>query len=486
MGEAMRDVIIIGAGVSGSAIARELSRYEADVLVLEKGDDAASGTTKANSGVINTGYDSKPGSVNAKTCVRGNVLMWELAKDLDFPIKQNGHLVVATEESEIPELERLLEQGLTNGVPGVRIIGRYELFRLEPNLTNRALAALYSPKGGIVCPFNLTIALAENACVNGVDFQFETEVLEIQKIPDGYLLKTNKGDVKTKAVVNAAGVYADKFHNSVSSQKIHITARRGEYILFDKTCGHIFNCSVFPVPGKMGKGILTAPTVHGNLYVGPSAENSPDKENVKTTAEILNDLTKKAKANHLCKYPLPLNKIITAFSGLRAQEAGDDFVIGEAPGAELFFDAAGIKSPGLAAAPAIGETLSREIAEKLSLAKKINFISTRAGITRFDSLSSIEKEKIVKQNPAYGNIVCRCETVTEAEIIAAINRPLGARSLDAVKRRTRAGMGRCQAGFCTPKTAAILARELGIALTDVTKKGGASKILSEILSERTN
>jgi glycerol-3-phosphate dehydrogenase len=403
--------------------------------------------------------------------------MWKLAKDLDFPIKQNGHLVVATSESELPTLTRLLEQGIKNGVPGVRIIYREELLRKEPNLTDSAVAALFSPKGGIICPFNLAIATAENASANGAEFRFNVEVLDILKTPNGYLLKTDKGDEETKAVVNAAGVYADKFHNAVSGQKIHITARRGEYLLFDKTCGDLFSCSVFPVPSKMGKGILTAPTVHGNLYVGPSAENVEDKESVLTTAEILKDLVEKAKTNHLCKYPLPLNKIITAFSGLRAQEDGDDFIIGEVPDAKFFFDAAGIKSPGLAAAPAIGEALSKEISEKLSLVKKENFISTRKGVTRFESLSKEDKEKIIKENPAYGNIVCRCETITEGEIIDAINRPLGAKSLDAVKRRTRAGMGRCQAGFCSPKTTAILARELGVEPTEITKKGGASQIL---------
>ncbi|WP_303871893.1 NAD(P)/FAD-dependent oxidoreductase [Acetobacterium wieringae] len=473
----MYDIVIIGAGVTGCCIAREISRYNVNACVIEKGDDVASGTSKGNSGVIHSGFDAKPGTLMAKLNVEGNALMWKYAEELDFPVKQNGALVVCTVEEERYKLDDLLAQAKANGVPGVVILERDEVMKMEPNLTEKTVAALYAPTGGVICPFNLAIAMAENANVNKVDFQFETEALDIKKTSDGYVIHTNRGIIETKAVVNAAGVYADKFHNLVSGQKIHITARKGEYLLFDKCLGSVFTASVFPLPGKMGKGILTAPTLHGNLYVGPSANDVDDKESLNTTQEILDDLVEKVKANHLCKVPLPLNKIITSFSGLRAHEDQHEFIVGEITDAPNFFDAAGIESPGLTSAPAIGVMLSQMIAARLGLVLKDDFISRRKRIIKFDKLSDNEKNELIRNNPSYGTIVCRCEMVTEAEIIDAIHRPLGARSMDSIKRRTRAGMGRCQAGFCTPKTIAILARELGVEMTAVTKKGGRSQLL---------
>ncbi len=471
------DVVIIGAGVTGCCIAREVSRYKVNACVIEKGDDVASGTSKGNSGVIHSGFDAKPGTLMAKLNVEGNELIWRYAEELDFPVKQNGALVVCTVEEERCKLEDLLAQAQKNGVPGVVILERDQVLKMEPNLTDKTVAALYAPTGGVICPFNLAIAMAENANVNKVDFKFETEALDIKKTTDGYAIHTNRGIIETKAVVNAAGVYADTFHNMVSDQKIHITARKGEYLLFDKSLGNVFTASVFPLPGKMGKGILTAPTLHGNLYVGPSANDVEDKEELNTTQEILDDLVEKVKTNHLCKMELPLNKIITSFSGLRAHEDQHEFIVAEVADAPYFFDAAGIESPGLTSAPAIGVMLSQIIVARLGLKMKDDFISRRKGVVKFEKLSAEEKNELIHSNPSYGNIVCRCEMVTEGEIIDAIHRPLGAKSLDSIKRRTRAGMGRCQASFCTPKTMAILSRELGIEMTAVTKKGGQSQLL---------
>ncbi len=343
---------------------------------------------------------------------------------------------------------------------------------MEPNLTDATVAALYAPTGGVICPFNLAIALGENANVNGVDFQFETEALSIVPMEGGYRIKTNNGTLETKTVVNAAGVYADRFHNMVSQNKIHITARKGEYLLFDKSLGHIFETTVFPLPGAMGKGILTSITIHGNMYVGPSANDVEDKEAVNTTAPVLDDLVDKNLHNYLCKIKLPMSKVITSFSGLRAHEDNHEFIVGEAADAPHFFDAAGIESPGLTSSPAIGVRTNKE-----------DFIPTRKGVTHFDSLSPDEKKALIAQNPAYGQIVCRCEMITEAEIVDAINRPIGATSMDGIKRRTRAGTGRCQAGFCTPKTMEILARELSIPMTQVTKKGGNSQLLVGVNKE---
>ncbi|SEA78351.1 glycerol-3-phosphate dehydrogenase [Eubacterium aggregans] len=473
----MVDIVIIGAGVTGCCIARELSKYDAAICVIEKGDDVASGTSKGNSGVIHSGFDAKPGTLMAKLNVEGNRLMWERAKELDFPVKQNGALVVCTDPEDRGKLDVLLAQAQANGVPGVRILERDEVLAMEPNLTDKTVAALYAPTGGIICPFNLAIAMGENANVNGVAFRFETEALSIQPIDGGYRIETNNGPIETKAIVNAAGVYADRFHNMVSTKKIHITARKGEYLLFDKALGDVFKASVFPLPGKMGKGILTAPTIHGNLYVGPTANDVEDKEDLCTTASILDNLVEKAETAHLCKLDLPLNKIITSFAGLRAHEDNHEFIVEEVPDAPYFFDAAGIESPGLTSSPAIGVMLAELISKRMFLEEKENFISTRRGVTHFNQLTKEEQIEKIKENPAFGQIICRCEMVTEGEIMEAINRPLGARSMDSIKRRTRAGMGRCQAGFCTPKTMEILSRETGIPMTKITKKGGQSTLL---------
>lgn len=473
----MYDIVIIGAGVTGCAIARELSRYKANICVLEKGDDVCSGTSKANSGVIHSGFDAKPGTLMAKLNVEGNKLMWKWAKDLDFPVKQNGALVICTHEEDMPNLERLLDQAKQNGVEGVEILSKEEVLKREPNLTDKTIAALWAPTGGVICPFKFTIAMAENANVNGVEFKLETEVLNIIKNDGSYILETNKGNIAAKCVINAAGVYADKFHNMVSEKKIHITARKGQYLLMDKELGSLFSASVFPVPGVMGKGILTAPTIHGNLYVGPTADDVEDKESTYTTQEILDHLVEKAVTSHLVKGVLPMNKVITSFSGLRAHEDHKEFIVQEVEDAEHFFDAAGIESPGLTSSPAIGVMMAGLVSKKYQLEKKEDFIETRKGFIEFDSLSDEEKAALIKERPDYGSIVCRCEMVTEGQIVDAINRPLGATSLDGIKRRTRAGMGRCQAGFCTPRTMEILARELGVGMETITKKGTGSNML---------
>lgn len=473
----MYDIIVIGAGVVGTCIARELSKYQADVCVIDKADDVASGTSKANSGIVHAGYDCKPGTLMAKLNVRGNELLYQLAEELDFPIKKNGSLIVCTIESERGKLDVLLDQANKNGVPDARIVEKDELLKMEPNLTPNAVAALYVPTGGIICPFNLAIAMGENAAVNGVEFKFETEVKNIVKKDGYYELDTNKGPLEAKIVVNAAGVYADVMHNMVSEKKMKIVARKGEYLLMDKELGDYFHATIFPLPGPMGKGVLTAPTIHGNMFVGPSATDIEDKEGVNTTQEIIDDLVQKASASHLTKDRLPMNKVITSFAGLRAHEEHHEFIVEEVADAPGFFDAAGIESPGLTSSPAIAEMMVGLIEDKYNFPKKDNFIAKRKGIVHMEDLSIEEKNEMIKKNPQYGNIVCRCEMVTEGEIVDAINRPLGARSLDAIKRRTRQGMGRCQAGFCTPRTMEILSRELGIPMTEITKKGEGSNML---------
>ena len=476
----MYDVAIIGAGVIGSAIARELSKYNAKICVLEREEDVCNGTSKANSAIIHAGFDAKPGSLKARLNVRGNELLEKLSKELDIPFKRNGSLVVCTKDQDIKSLEELLEKGHANGVSGLQILDREALLKMEPNLSDDVTHALYAPTGGIVCPFHMTMAFAENACMNGVKFLFHTLVTDIKKKEEGYQITTlhTESGVKrqyaAKIVINAAGVYADELNNMVSSRKLQITARRGQYCLLDKDAGNHVSHTIFQLPSKMGKGVLVTPTVHGNLLVGPTAEDVEGKEYVNTTQDGLASL---AMTAGLSVKNIPMRQVITSFAGLRAHEAGDDFVIGEAKDAKGFINVAGIESPGLSSAPAIGEMVGELVKDMLSLTENKEFIPTRKGILRPDTLSPAERNALIQDCPAYGNIICRCEMISEGEILDAIHRPLGARSLDGIKRRTRAGMGRCQSGFCAPRTIEILERELRKSIYDISKNGIGSQLV---------
>ena len=470
----MYDVIIIGAGVSGAAAARELSRYNAKVCVIEKEEDVCCGTSKANSAIVHAGYDAKEGSLMAKLNVRGNALMEQLSKDLDFPFKRIGSLVVCKDEEDMPNLKALYDRGVANGVPGLRILSKEEVHEMEPNLSDEVVAAIYCPTGGIVCPFGMNIAFAENAAANGVEFLFNTEVKAIQKEQTGYILITQKGEIHARCVVNAAGVYADVFHNMVSENKIHITPRRGEYELLDRAAGGIVDKTIFQLPGKYGKGVLVTPTVHGNILIGPTADDHEDKDGTNTTRAGLEYVV---KSGTRLVPSLPMRQVITSFAGNRAHEDGHEFIIEELSDAPYFIDCAGIESPGLSSAPAIGERVAAIVEGLFNPSKNADFIETRKGILNPKKLSEDEYKKLIKEKPEYGNIICRCEMITEGEIMDAVNRPLGAKSLDGVKRRTRAGMGRCQAGFCSPRTMEIIARERGISQLDITKSGGKSKIV---------
>lgn len=471
----MFDVIIIGAGVAGAASARELSRYKVNALVLEKAEDVCCGTSKANSAIVHAGYDAAEGSLMAKLNVEGNRMIPELAKELDFPFSPCGSFVVCLHEEDLPGLQELYDRGVKNGVKDLEIItDKARIHEMEPNLADEVVGVLYAPTAGIVCPFNMNIAFAENAYTNGVDFKFNTEVQNLKKIDGGWAVETNQGVFETRYVVNAAGVHADEFHNMVSETKIHITPRRGDYCLLDKSAGKHVNRTIFALPSKYGKGVLVSPTVHGNLIVGPTAIDIEDKESTATTREGLDELINKAGMN---VKDLPMRQVITSFSGLRAHEDNHEFIIKELEDAPGFVDCAGIESPGLTSCPAIGRMVADILQEKLGLEPDPDFNGSRKGILNPEELSKEERIELIKKDPAYGNIICRCEMVTEGEILDAIRRPLGARSLDAVKRRTRAGMGRCQAGFCSPRTMEILHRECGIPMTEITKSGGDSRLL---------
>ena len=427
----MYDVLIIGAGAVGCAAAMELAKYKLSVCVVDKESDVCEGTTKANSAIAHAGFDAEPGTLKAKLNVRGSKMMPELAQKLDFAYKQNGAMVLCFDEADKPKLEILKDRAVKNGVDKVSIISGDEARKLEPNLSDEVCAALLAETSAIICPFEMTLAFAENALANGAEFKLSTEVTGIKKQRDAFVVSTSGGDIQAKVIINAAGVYADKIHSMVSSTPLSITARRGEYLRMDKAAGSVVSHTVFQLPTKMGKGILVTPTVHGNLLAGPTAEDINDKENLATTKGGIEQI--KAKGA-LSVRNIPFNKVITSFTGLRAVGDTGDFIIGHSD-VKGFIDAAAIESPGLTSAPAIGEYLRELTGELIPLEKKDNVIETRNGIAHFALLSQNEQNALIKQNPAYGKIVCRCETITEGEILDAINRPLGATTLDGVKRR---------------------------------------------------
>ncbi|QEY35588.1 NAD(P)/FAD-dependent oxidoreductase [Caproiciproducens galactitolivorans] len=477
----MMDVIIIGGGVVGCGVARELSRYKLNIALLEKTDDISNGQSKANTAIIHGGYDAKPGTLKAKFNVLGNKMYDKVCEELDVPHKRNTSLVVSFGPDGHAELEKLLQQGIENGVPGLSIIGQDELRRREPNIGSTAYEALLVETGGIVCPYEMTQAYAENAAMNGVTFYRQAEVTGIEKVEGGWKVISKAGTFTAKAVVNCAGLYSDVINNMVSEDKISIVPRRGEYYIVDKKYADAFHASIFQLPTKMGKGILVTPTVDGTVLLGPTAEDIDDKTDTRTTAE---GLAKVLKFASLTWEHIPMRNFITTYSGLRAHCDRNDFVLGEAPDAPMFFNAAGVESPGLTSAPAIAQYLAEMIADKLSANKNENFNPIRKGIPKFREMNDEQRARAISINPDYAKVVCRCETVTEAEIREAIRRPVGARSVDGVKRRTRAGMGRCQAGFCTPRTVEILCEELHISPLEVTKFGGNSKYIESYLFEK--
>ncbi len=469
----MYDVAIIGAGVVGGMIARELAAYDLKICILEKENDVATGATKANSAIVHAGFDAKEGSLKAKLNVEGSKRMAQIAAELGVKYQRNGSLVLAFDEEDRKTVEALLVRGQKNGVEGLRILEKEELFQLEPNLSPAVCCALYAPTGAITCPYELTLAAIGNAMDNGADLKRNFEVHAISQEENCYHLFSTLDSVRAKYVVNAAGLYADRIAAMAGDTSFKITPRRGEYILLDKECGNLVSHTLFRTPSAKGKGILVSPTVDGNLLTGPTAENMQDKEDKRTTAEGLAQVMTEAKENVPA---IPYNKSITSFCGLRAAGDTGDFIIGPArPG---FINVAGIESPGLSASPAIA-TMVRELLEKegLSLKKKEGFCPTRPAAHAFREGTLEQKNEIIRKDPAYGRIVCRCEGVTEGEILAAIRTNPKPLDLDGVKRRTRAQMGRCQGGFCTPYIMRLLSAELGIPYEAVTKSGGNSKLI---------
>jgi Predicted dehydrogenase len=462
------DVVIVGGGIVGATIARELAKYNLEVLLLEKHPDLAMGTTKANSAVLHAGFDAPPGSLKALLNVRGNELYRKLQAELGFELKLTGSLVVAASDAEMEAVGELYKRGETNGVTDLEILSRDQVLAMEPNLTRETVGALYAPASGIMSPFGAALAFAENAARNGVTVRRDCPVTGIA-VENGRVtgVETPDGFVAARYVINAAGTAADRVSRLAGDDSFTITPRKGEYVLFDKAASGLVKTVVFPTPTKVSKGILVSPTVHGNMFVGPNALDCQDGDDLATTAAGLAEIL--SGAGRLVPN-IPVGASITQFAGLRAVGSGGDFIIGPSPVVGGLVHAAGIQSPGLTAAPAIAERIVAILGELgLALTPKQDFNPANPPRIVFSELPAAAREALIRENPRYGRVVCRCETITEGEIVAAIHSICGARTLDGVKRRTRAGMGRCQGGFCGPRVTAILARELTIPVTAVRK-----------------
>ncbi len=478
----MYDVAIIGGGVVGGLIARKLSFYKLSTVVLEKENDVALGATKANSAIVHAGFDAKEGSLKAELNVKGSKMMAKVAADLGVKYLNNGSLVIGFNDEDRATLEELLKRGKANGVEALRIIDRDELLKLEPNIGDGVKTALLAETGAIVCPYELTVAAIGNAMDNGAELKTRFEVVEITKAEDSFKIKAQTNEeLSAKYVINAAGVYSDKIAKMVGDDSFTITPRKGEYILLDKECsGHISH-TIFRTPSPMGKGILVTPTVDNNLLLGPTSIDITDKTDTDTTKEGFDKILKEAAEN---VKNIPFRKTITSFSGLRATGSTGDFVIGRPM--EGFINVAAIESPGLSASPAIAEYVFELLLKAgLKADLKENYTEKRKPAHWFKELSLEKKKGIIKEDPSFGKIVCRCETVTEGEILEAIRTNPRPTDLDGVKRRTRAQMGRCQGGFCSPYIVKMLAEELKIDFCDVTKFGGDSVInLSKTKEEK--
>ncbi len=469
----MYDVAIIGCGITGAATAFELSKYELKTIVLERENDIAMGATRANSAIIHAGYDPEPDTLMARLNVKGCAMAKELCAALDVPYKNCGSLVLAFTDADMITIRELYERGVKNGVPDLQVLSAEEVRAIEPNVSDTVMGALYAPTAGIINPWEYALAFAETAVRNGVEIARNAGVSGIESKDGFYRLTAGGKTVDAKFVINAAGVDSAIIHEMVAPKSFTVRPSRGEYFLFDKCEGGTAKHVLFQCPTAAGKGVLISPTVHGNLIVGPNAVPSEDSHRVNTTAEGLAYVRSAAEKS---VKRLNFRSSIRNFAGMRANTDQTDFIIGMA--ADRFLDLAGIKSPGLSCAPALAEEAVKVLGENgLALNRKSSPITTRKQL-RFKELSDAEKNAAIEQNPLYGRVICRCETITEGEIVAAIHSPIPPCSLDGVKRRAGSGMGRCQGGFCAPRVLDILARELGISPIDIPKDGAGSYILT--------
>ncbi len=476
------DVLIIGAGCTGVMTARLLSTKNCTVAVAEAGCDVAMGATCANSAIVHAGYDAKPSTLKAKLNVRGNKLMKELAKQLDVPLRKVGSHVVGFGDADLKTLHELYDRGIANGVPNLKIIGQDELRHMEPNISPEATASLWAPSAAITCPYGITIAAAENAVTNGVDFYFNFCVSGASRAGDVYYVSNGTDTIAARYIVNCAGVNSVKVAEILGENDFPITIipRRGEYIVLDKACGGMANSTLFVCPSDRGKGILVSPTVDGNLLIGPNAYPIEDGDDKSTTAPGLDEITTGA---HRIMPSVNTRMAITSFAGVRATPNIYDFYLKVSDQLRSVVHAVGVESPGFASSPATAEYLVELLAEAgLELTDRDDYIPTRradGNHKQFNHMTDEEKAEACRRNPAYGKIICRCETVTEGDIVDMIHAPIPAVTIDMMKKRLRAGMGRCQGGFCSPRVAALIAEETGTSLDTVTKSGSGSWLVEK-------
>ncbi len=469
----MKDVVIVGAGVVGGFIARELSRYKLSVAIVDKQTDVAMGATRANSAIVHAGFDAKEGSLKALLNVRGARLMESVCRDLGVKYKRNGALVVGFGAEDEKSITELYERGVKNGVEGLEVVSGDRLRSLEPSLGEGVSCALYAPSSAICCPYELCIAAIGNAMDNGAELRLGFTVTKIEESDGCYTVSSADGEqLRARFVINAAGVFSDEIAAMIGDESFSVRPRRGEYVLLDKECSSLLTHTVFRCPSVMGKGVLVSPTVDGNVIVGPSANDIDDKTDTATTAPVQEWVKKTAREQ---VSGIDFRKAITTFSGLRATGSTGDFII-NCPKAN-FINVAGIESPGLTSAPAIGEYVVNMLGKMgLPLVEKSDFNPIRRAAHWFSTLSTEQKNEVIASRPDYGRIICRCELITEGEIVDAIRTNPRPTDVDGVKRRTRATMGRCQGGFCSPYVVELLARELGIPYESVTKCGGGSYV----------
>lgn len=480
------DVLIIGAGCTGVMTARLLATKDCKVAVVEAGSDVASGATSANSAIVHAGYDAKPNTLKAKLNVRGNALMKELAAQLGVELKVIGSHVVGFGDEDLAVIEDLYNRGVENGVPGLRIISQDELRAMEPNISDEATHSLWAPSAAITCPYGITIAAAENAATNGVDFFFNFKVTGASLAGNIHYISNGTDTLAAKYVVNCAGVHSAEMAALLGENNfpITITPRRGDYIILDKACGNMANSTLFVCPSSRGKGILVSPTVDGNLIIGPNAYEIADGDDTSTTQTGLDEITSGA---HRIMPSVNTRMSITSFAGVRPTPNTYDFYLEISKQIPGVIHAAGIESPGFASSPAVGEYLVNLLVESgLELRDRDNYIPTRradGNHKQFNKMTDTEKAEACRKNPAYGKIICRCETVTEGDLVDAMNAPIPAKTVDMLKKRLRAGMGRCQGGFCSPRVAVLIAEHFGESLTDVTKCGGKSWLVDDRIAE---
>lgn len=482
------EVIIIGGGVVGTSIAREFSRYNLRISLIEKEDELSFGVSKANSGIVHAGIHSRAALLKEKLCARGNFLYNQLKSELGIPFKRVGELLVVKEGEDVNELLKFKSMGEENGVPGLKILSREEIREIEPALSKEIIAALYAPSAGVVNPYELVYLLAQNAIKNGVEIKTGEEVISI----NDRIVQTTKGKYKTQFIINAAGLFADRISNMVGIFDFKIVPRKGEEYLLDKKLRGLVSHIIFPLPSKNSKGTLVIPTLDGTIMVGPSAHEIENKYDLKTSDDVCWQIFEKARqmipaihSKHLISTfagnrPVPVS--LKPISERTPAELNEDFIINATP-VPGFINVVGIQSPGLTAAPAIAERVVEIVKEEgLELIPSQSFVAHLTPTKKLREMSDLELEKEVRENPDYGKIVCRCEMVSEGEMKQAI--ASGAKTLDGVKFRTRAGMGRCQGGFCSFRTIEILAEELNVSPLEITKKGAGSNILVADITHR--